>query len=119
MVGSGDATVAALQDLDGEGLLGGGTVEQGHRRLHGDVPAGRRGRDRFVRAGVMVDKPLPTGDELEAEENLDGHAEKQLATFQQLTVPQPGGVLREAAVLTNAARLEVPTTIICSGFPYE
>ena len=34
-------------------------------------------------------------------------------------VPQPGGVLREAAILTNDARLDIPTTVICTGFTSE
>jgi pimeloyl-ACP methyl ester carboxylesterase len=66
-----------------------------------------------------VEKPLPTPEELEAEENLDGLSEEQLETFRQRAVPQPGGVLREATVLNNDARLEIPSTIICTGFPSE
>jgi hypothetical protein len=31
-------------------------------------------------------------------------------------VPQPGGVLREGAELTNDARLDVPSTVVCTGF---
>jgi hypothetical protein len=34
-------------------------------------------------------------------------------------VPEPGGVLREGAVLTNDARLDVPTTIICTAYTSE
>ncbi len=66
-----------------------------------------------------VEKPLPERAELEEEENLDGLSEAQLETFRRRAVPQPGGVLREAVVLTNDARREVPTTIICTGFPSE
>jgi pimeloyl-ACP methyl ester carboxylesterase len=63
-----------------------------------------------------VEKPLPSPEELEAEENLDGLTEEQLETFRRRAVPQPGGVLREAAPLTNDARLDVPTTAICTAF---
>jgi hypothetical protein len=31
-------------------------------------------------------------------------------------VPQPGAVLREAIELTNDARLDIPSTAICTGF---
>jgi pimeloyl-ACP methyl ester carboxylesterase len=58
-------------------------------------------------------------EELAAEENLDGLSEEQLETFRQRAVPEPGGVLREEIELTNDARLDVPTTIICTGFPSE
>src|SRR5919204_850057 len=65
------------------------------------------------------EKPLPSQEELEAEENLDGLTEDQLATFRQRAVPEPGGVLREAPELTNDARLDVPSTAICTGFTSE
>ena len=63
--------------------------------------------------------PLPSREKLQAEENLDGLTEEQLATFERRAVPQPGGVLREAAVLSNEARLDLPTTVICTGFTSE
>ena len=66
-----------------------------------------------------VDLPLPPLEKLREEENLDGLSDEQLATFERRAVPQPGGVLREAAVLTNEARLDVPTTVIATGFPSE
>ena len=59
--------------------------------------------------------PLPPPEQLAAEENLDGLSEEQLATFRERAVPQPGGVLREAAELTDDARLDLPTTVICTG----
>jgi pimeloyl-ACP methyl ester carboxylesterase len=58
-------------------------------------------------------------DELAAEENLDGLSEAQLETFRQRAIPEPGGVLREELELTNDARLDLPTTMICTGFPSE
>jgi pimeloyl-ACP methyl ester carboxylesterase len=66
-----------------------------------------------------VEKPLPSREELEEEENLDGLSEEQLETFRRRAVPEPGGVLREAAELTNDARLDVPSTVICTGFTSE
>lgn len=63
--------------------------------------------------------PLPPADELAANENLDGLTEEQLETFRERAIPQPGGVLREAVELTNDARLGVPSTVICTGYPSE
>ena len=64
------------------------------------------------------EKPLPW-EQLAAEENLDGLSEDQLETFRQRAVPEPGGVLRDAPKLTNDARLDVPTTAICTGYTSE
>jgi pimeloyl-ACP methyl ester carboxylesterase len=66
-----------------------------------------------------VEMPLPSAEELAADENLDGLSEEQLETFRQRAVPQPGGVLREGVELTNDARRDIPSTIICTGFPSE
>jgi pimeloyl-ACP methyl ester carboxylesterase len=63
--------------------------------------------------------PLPSSEDLAAEENLDGLSVEQLETFRQRAVPQPGGALRGEAVLTNDARLDVPSTVICTGFTSE
>ena len=63
-----------------------------------------------------VEKPLPAREELAKEENLHGLSEEQLETFRRRAVPQPGGVLREAAMLTNDARGDIPTTVVCTGF---
>jgi pimeloyl-ACP methyl ester carboxylesterase len=63
-----------------------------------------------------LEKSLPSPEELAAEENLDGLSEEQLETFRRRAVPEPGGVLREASELTNDARLDVPTTAICTAF---
>jgi pimeloyl-ACP methyl ester carboxylesterase len=66
-----------------------------------------------------VEMPLPSKGKLAEEENLEGLSEEQLETFRRRAVPQPGGVLREAAELTNDARLDVPSTVICTGFTSE
>jgi pimeloyl-ACP methyl ester carboxylesterase len=63
-----------------------------------------------------AEKPLPSPEELAANENLDGLSEEQLITFRQRAVPEPGGILRDAPQLTNDARLDVPTTAICTGY---
>ncbi len=63
--------------------------------------------------------PLPTLDELAEEENLDGLTDEQLETFQQRAVPEPGASLHDGLALTNEARFDVPTTVICTGFTSE
>jgi pimeloyl-ACP methyl ester carboxylesterase len=64
------------------------------------------------------DKPL-NWEEVAEEENLDGLSEEQLETFRRRAVPVPGGVLREGVELTNEARREVPSTVICTGYTSE
>jgi len=65
---------------------------------------------------TATEKPLPSPEELAANENLDGLSEEQLQTFRARAVPEPGGVLREAIELTNGARLDIPSTVICTGY---
>jgi pimeloyl-ACP methyl ester carboxylesterase len=60
--------------------------------------------------------PLPSAEQLAEEENLDGLTEEQLATFRSRAVPEPAAMLREAADFTNDARLDIPSTVICTGF---
>ena len=66
-----------------------------------------------------AEKPLPSAESLAAEENLDGLTEEHLETFRRRAVPQPGAALRDAIELTNDARLDVPSTVICTGFTSE
>ncbi|MDQ3629614.1 MAG: alpha/beta hydrolase [Actinomycetota bacterium] len=66
-----------------------------------------------------VEKPLPPPEELAASENLDGLSEEQLETFRRRAVPEPGAALRGAAELTNDARLDVPSTVVCTAFTSE
>jgi pimeloyl-ACP methyl ester carboxylesterase len=71
-------------------------------------------------AGLTGDElPLPSPDALAAEENLDGLSDEQLETFRIRAVPEPGAILRDAPSLTNDARLDVPSTVICTGFSSE
>ena len=69
--------------------------------------------------GFDAVEKLLVWDELAAEENLDGLSEEQLETFRRRAVPVPGGVLREAIELTNDARLDLPSTVICTGYTSE
>jgi len=65
-----------------------------------------------------VDKPM-VWSEIQEEENLDGLSEEQKATFRERAVPVPGGVVREGVELTNDARRDIPSTLICTGFSAE
>ena len=68
---------------------------------------------------TAVEVPLPSREELEEEEILDGLTEEQLETFRRRAVPEPGAALREGPVLTNDARLDVPSTVVCTGYTSE
>jgi pimeloyl-ACP methyl ester carboxylesterase len=65
-----------------------------------------------------VEMPL-VWEEIEAEENLDGLSDEQKATFRERALPEPGGAIRGSAELKNDARLDIPTTAICTGFTSE
>jgi pimeloyl-ACP methyl ester carboxylesterase len=80
-----------------------------------DSGPGKGAMDRDFEA---IEKPL-VWKEIEEEENLDGLSEAQLETFRRRAVPQPGGVMRAGVELMNDARLDIPSTVICTGFPSE
>ena len=65
-----------------------------------------------------TEKPM-VWDEIEAEENLDGLSDEQKEMFRRRAVPEPGGLIRDAAELTNDARRDIPSTFICTGFSAE
>ena len=65
-----------------------------------------------------IEKPMVWEDVAE-EENLDGLSDEQKATFRQRAVPVPGSLMREGAELTNDARRDIPSTMICTGFTAE
>jgi pimeloyl-ACP methyl ester carboxylesterase len=66
-----------------------------------------------------VEVPLPTRRELEENESLEGLSKEQLETFRRRAVPEPGAALREAPELTNDARLDVPSTVVCTSMTSE
>ena len=49
----------------------------------------------------------------------DGLSEEQKETFRQRAVPVPGSLIREGVELTNDARRDIPSTLICTGFTAE
>jgi pimeloyl-ACP methyl ester carboxylesterase len=61
--------------------------------------------------------PLPSWEDLD--ENLDGISQEQLDAFRERAVPEPAGAMREGATLSNDARLDIPTTAICTAFTSE
>src|SRR3954470_17046225 len=63
------------------------------------------------------DFPLPSWEDLD--ENLDGISREQLDAFRRRAVPEPAGAMREGAALSNEARLDIPTTAICTAFTSE
>ena len=63
-----------------------------------------------------IEKPMPSLEKLAADENLDGLTQEQLETFRRRALPEPGAALREAAELINDARLDVPSTVVCTGY---
>jgi pimeloyl-ACP methyl ester carboxylesterase len=65
-----------------------------------------------------VEKPLDWAS-IEEEENLDGLSEEQKETFRRRAVPVPSGVIREGVELTNEARLDIPSTIVCTSYTSE
>ena len=65
-----------------------------------------------------TEKPMEW-ESVKVEENLDGLSEEHVETFRRRAVPEPGGVLREGAPLTNDARRDIPSTIIATGFTSE
>ncbi|MEO7295526.1 MAG: alpha/beta hydrolase [Candidatus Limnocylindria bacterium] len=65
-----------------------------------------------------VERPM-VWSEIEEEENRDGLSEEQKQTFRERAVPVPGSLIREGAELTNDARRDIPSTLICTGFGAE
>lgn len=63
-----------------------------------------------------VEWPLPEHDELAASENLDGLTEEQLQRFRDRAVHEPAGAMLDGPTLSNDARLDVPSTAICTAF---
>lgn len=63
--------------------------------------------------------PFPGIEQLAEEENLDGLTDEHLTRFADQALPEPGGALRGGPELTNTARLDVPTVMICTGYTSE
>ena len=61
--------------------------------------------------------PLPAFDELGQQASLEGLSDEVLDRFRTRAVPEPGPVLRERLDLSNDARRQVPTTLVCCSIP--
>ncbi|MBP3037594.1 alpha/beta hydrolase [Arthrobacter sp. zg-ZUI100] len=61
--------------------------------------------------------PLPSFDVLGQQASLDGLSAEVLERFRSRAVPEPGPVLRQPLELTNDARRQVPTTLVCCSIP--
>ena len=70
-------------------------------------------------AGLAV-VPAPTVEELDQWGPLTADLSAgQRADFAARGVPQPGRVANASVTLTNPARLDVPSTLVCCSFPSE
>jgi pimeloyl-ACP methyl ester carboxylesterase len=65
---------------------------------------------------VGEELPMPTLEELRRNEPLEGLSDEQLEEFARRAIPEPGGVLRDEPELTNDARLDIPSTVIATGY---
>ena len=63
-----------------------------------------------------VEKPMPSLEDLAKQENLDGLSEEQLEAFRRRSVPEPGSSLRDGPALSNDARLDIPSTVVATGY---
>jgi pimeloyl-ACP methyl ester carboxylesterase len=89
--------------------------EQIAAMVYVDTGAGKGGDPSFE----SDELPLPSPEDLAKEENLDGLSDEQLETFREKAVPEPGGVIRTEHTFTNDRRLDVPSTVISTGYTSE
>jgi pimeloyl-ACP methyl ester carboxylesterase len=66
-----------------------------------------------------AEKLMPSLEALAKSENLDGLSQEQLETFRRRAVPEPGAALREGPGLSNDARLDVASVVVCTGYSSE
>lgn len=67
----------------------------------------------------LEELPLPSFDVLAQQASLEGLNAEVLERFRTRAVPEPGPVLRQPVALTNDARHNVPTTLVCCSIPSE
>ncbi|KQZ11365.1 esterase [Agromyces sp. Root1464] len=63
--------------------------------------------------------PLPSFEVLAQQASLEGLSPEVLERFRARAVPEPGPVLRQPVELTNDARREVRTTLVCCSISSE
>lgn len=65
----------------------------------------------------LEELPLPSLDVLAQQASLEGLSTEVLERFRARAVPEPGPVLRQRVELTNNARRNVRTTLVCCSIP--
>jgi len=65
----------------------------------------------------LVELQLPSFDVLAQHASLEGLSAEVLERFRARAVPEPGPVLRQPVELTNEARRNVRTTLVCCSIP--
>lgn len=83
------------------------------RMVYVDTGPGKGAMDPDFDSHEMV---MPSLEKLAEGENLDGLTDEHLSRFRERAIAQPGAAVREHAELVNDARLDVPTTLICTAF---
>lgn len=125
------AVLALVENCAGDVILvghsGGATVVQGvvdrrperiTRVIY--IDAGPLVDGSSLRPGAAGDVPLPSWDDMAAEQlSVEGLDEEARADFRNRAVDHPGGVARSALRVSNHARLDVPTTVVCTSLPSE
>ena len=130
-----DAIVAAIDEADGPVVLVGHSG--GGAAVHGAVD---RRPDKVARAIYVDSGPLPHGAAInpglpdengeiplppwdvfreDGSRDLDDFTEAQLDDFRARAIPIPIGVARDAQVLSDEARFNVPITLISTTFTRE
>ncbi|WP_309125118.1 alpha/beta hydrolase [Kocuria sp.] len=66
---------------------------------------------------AVEELPLPALEVLAQQASLEGLSAEVLERFRARAVPEPGPVLRQPVELTNDARHQVPTTLVCCSIP--
>lgn len=61
--------------------------------------------------------PLPPFEALAEQASFDGLSTHDLERFRARAIPEPAPVLRQPVELSNDARLQVPTTLVCCSIP--
>lgn len=117
--------------------LGGDVVLVGHSGANGPVSLVLDRHPELIRRVIWVDSgpmandgafapdlpaavlelPLPDFDTLGQQASIEGLNDQHLTRFRSKAVPEPAGVARASVELTNAARHDVATTLICCSLP--
>jgi pimeloyl-ACP methyl ester carboxylesterase len=66
---------------------------------------------------AVTELPLPPFDALSHQASLEGLSAEVLERFRTRAVSEPAAVLRQPVELTNDARMNVPTTVVCCSLP--